>query len=208
MYGRIYYFLYRYARISAVHVKMEIVNTGTVPVTAAMCTLPWLDTPAGSGTPLGPVEAAEYPRAVTTQIGTNTGMSKGTIAKTFASFDQLGEPVYESRYWVDDTQALVTTPLDTREPVIYCVVDATDPTLEWSAQIVYTVTFHVQWFDLKRDTSDELLTLAESMEIVPSDEEGLASSKIPTKISVADSAKYSHVIYKKVKDVSCVKARK
>lgn len=156
MYSRVLYQMYAYARITAVHIKMEIVNTGTVPLTATMCPIPFVDSPAGTGSTLVPGAAAEYPRAVTTQIGTATGMSKAQLSRTWAAFDQLGQPVFASNFWVDEPQAAATTPNDVRQPIIYCVVDATDPTLTWSANITYTLTFHVQWFDLKRNVPDEL----------------------------------------------------
>lgn len=156
MYSIVLYDLYRFARITAVHVKMEIVNTGTTPLTATMCVLPWDVTPAGGGASLDPNAASEYPRSVTKTVGTSSGMSKATLSRTWHSFDQLGQPVYDKTYWVDYTQSGLTTPQDTREPVIYCVVDSTDPTLNWSGQVSYTVTFNCQWFDLQRDVPDEL----------------------------------------------------
>jgi hypothetical protein len=156
MYSRILYQLYKFARITAVNVKMEVVNTGSTAVTASMCVLPWIDTPAGGGPVLDPQDAAEYPRSITKQVGNSTGMSKATLQRTWPAFDQLGQPVYSPDFWVTATQAASSTPVNPDQPVVYCVIDATDGTLNWSANVSYTLTFHVQWFNLERDTLDEL----------------------------------------------------
>jgi hypothetical protein len=76
------------------------------------------------------------------------GISKGVIRKTYLSFDELGNPVYDDRYWMDVTQAASSTPLDTNEPTLVTSIGALDEVSEWAAIVTYRITYHTQWFEL------------------------------------------------------------
>jgi len=138
------YEIYRYARITAVHIQMEVTNTGSVPLAIATATLPFASISL-TGSPLA---LMERPRSVFKSCAGSGGVSKAVIRKLFHSFDELGNPTYDHKYWVDVTQAASATPQDTNEPAIACAVGALDETSTWAAIVTYRITYHIQWFEL------------------------------------------------------------
>lgn len=137
--------LYRYCRITAVHIRAELVNTGSEPVILAVGTLPW----AAATSSFDPYLIAERPRATSRLAGLSTGMSRVSISKTYGSFDELGNPVYDKTHYFDSAQSILTTPQDQEAPAIVVSVDSADPTKTWSALATYHITYHTQWFELQ-----------------------------------------------------------
>ncbi len=137
--------IYRYCRITAVHIRAECVNTGSEPVIIAIGTIPW----AAATSTFDPYLIAERPRSISRLAGLSTGMSRVTLNKTYMSFDELGNPVYDKTHFFDSVQSISTTPQDQEAPAVIVSVDSADPTKTWSALTTYHVTYHTQWFELQ-----------------------------------------------------------
>lgn len=138
--------IYRLCRVTAVTVKAEVINlSSTVPLIIAVGTIPW----SASSSTFDPYLLAERSRAVSRTVATSTGMSRSIINKTFYSFDELGNPVYDKSHWFDSVQASNSTPQDQEAPCVMVSVGAADATSTWAGLATYTVTYHVQYFELQ-----------------------------------------------------------
>jgi hypothetical protein len=138
--------MYRLCRVTAVHIKAEIINlSSTVPLILSVGTLPW----SSATSTFDPYLIAERPRAVSRTVATSTGMSRAIINKTYFSFDELGNPVYDAQHYFDSVQAGSSTPQDQEAPCVIVSVGAADSTSTWTGLTTYTVTYHVQYFELQ-----------------------------------------------------------
>lgn len=138
--------MYRLCRVTAVSIKAEVINlSSTVPLILSVGTVPW----SSSTSTFDPYLIAERPRSVSKTVATSTGMSRSIINKTYYSFDELGNPVYDKLHYFDSAQALVSTPQDTEAPCVIVSVGAADSTSTWAGLATYTITYHVQYFELQ-----------------------------------------------------------
>jgi len=76
-------------------------------------------------------------------------MSRSIITKTYYSFDELGNPVYDKSHSFDSVQAVNSTPQDQEAPCVIVSVGAADGTSTWAGLATYTITYHVQYFELQ-----------------------------------------------------------
>lgn len=144
------YTMYKFAKLIAVHIRMEVINTGTAPLLIAMATMPYSDT----STTMDPRQIQERPRSVSTTVGASTGTSKGVISRTYYAFDEMGQPVYDRTFWITQLQSLSTSPVDADEPTILAGVGNVDPAATSVTFVAnYQVTYHIQFFDLENVTS-------------------------------------------------------
>jgi hypothetical protein len=135
--------IYRYCRITAVHVQMEVVNTSsTVPLRMVAATVPWNDSTTID-------TLSQRPGAIVKIVGLSTGSSKAVIRKTWHTQVEQGNPVYDKTYWFDSTQSASTTPQDTQEMSIRCAIQAVDGASSFNVESVFRVIYHVQFFDLE-----------------------------------------------------------
>lgn len=139
------YNIYRYCRITGVDVKLTVCpdQAGPSAVEMAMARLPASE--AVNPTPgfLQNVRGSVY------ALTPSTGAPAKTISKSFASFDELGNPVYDRALWQNETSAASTT-LDGDEPVVAVAVRS----INGQAAVVainLQVTYHTEWFDLHGD---------------------------------------------------------
>lgn len=138
--------MYRLCRVTAVHIKAEVINlSSSVPLILSVGTIPW----SAATSTFDPYLIAERPRSVSKTVATSTGMSRSVINKTYYSFDELGNPVYDKDHCFDSVQAGVSTPQDQEAPCVIVSVGAADASSTWAGLATYTVTYHVQYFELQ-----------------------------------------------------------
>lgn len=77
------------------------------------------------------------------------GAPAKTIQKSFASFDELGNPVYDRTLWETETTS-TSGAIDADEPVIAVAVRSVNGQAAIVA-INLRVTYHMEWFDLHSD---------------------------------------------------------
>jgi len=141
------YTLYRYARISAVDVTLEVSAQTTsganaFGIEAAMARIPFDQSAGITPQALRLVRDSKY--ALISQIGVNRCVLRGH----FGSFDELGNPVYDRTYWQSLADAALTTPGDVSTPVIGVAVRS----VVGDNAIVscnLTVKYHLQFFELE-----------------------------------------------------------
>lgn len=139
--------IYRYARICAVDVKLIAVGEMTSASTnyafeAGMARLPYDEAAAISPQELRTVRGGKY--ALAAQAGANRLVLNGF----YGSFDELGNPVYERRYWQTLLEASSPISSDPDIPVIAVAVRSTLGN-NVNVSINLSVTYHMQFFDLE-----------------------------------------------------------
>ena len=137
--------IYRYCRITGVDVRLTVCpdQTGPSAIEMAMARLPASE--AVNPTPgfLQTVRGSVY------CLTPSAGAPAKTITQSYASFDELGNPVYDRSLWQNETKAASTT-LDGDEPVVAVAVRS----INGQAAVVainLQVTYHMEWFDLEAD---------------------------------------------------------
>jgi len=135
--------LYKKARVSGVKVTIQLMNSGTNPVFAAMAGLTFVDQVGW-----GAAQAEEFPGGIYKVAAGATGTSKITISKNFDSKHVLGNQISSDHTsWMDSTSASNTTPGDTEDPVVGCLFGPTDGTTASSYTISFKVDYSVIYFD-------------------------------------------------------------
>ena len=142
-YAASFYQIYKYARINAIHVQVELVSTGTEPLLIAMDVLPYSQ---ATSTFVDPHFIASRPRAVSKMVGTSTGMSRIMLNKTYKTAESLGQLNYSDSAWQSYSEALSVLP-DPDHPFVCISVDSVLASATWSADAVYHVTYHMQFFE-------------------------------------------------------------
>lgn len=133
--------IYRYARITAVRVQQEVVNTGVPPLKMVQAVAPWNDTVA-----IGSL--SQKPTSIIKSVGAATGMSRGVISKTWYSQEELGNPVFDKEHWFTLVQATSTTPQDQSAPAVFTAVYSLSSSI-WSAELYWKVSYSLQFFDME-----------------------------------------------------------
>ena len=147
MYSQTMYSIYRYCRISAVAVDLEVAPeyTGTGrqnSIEAVLAPIPNAQALASPAmTDLRSVRDNRY------VLCPSFGANKIRLRGTWNSFDQLGNPTYTRDTWQTVTQA-ASTSIDIDHPVIYVRVSSVGMDTQ-PVSIKLTVTYHMQWFDLE-----------------------------------------------------------
>jgi len=141
MYASQFYQIYRFAKITAIHVRAEVVNTSsTTPLTATMACMPLVRANATTD----PRSASDIPNAITKQCGLSTGMSRVVLDKTFISQRELGQSILcGQEYYQTYSEALSAATLDDF-PCIYVGVISSNG-VSWTGIIRYVVTYHIEF---------------------------------------------------------------
>jgi hypothetical protein len=137
------YQIYKFARINAITLKVEVVCTGTEPVIIAADILPYSQ---AISTSVDPHFIASRPRAISKITGSSTGMSKATLSKTYQTAECLGQLDYSDSAWQSYSEAISVLP-NADNPFLCISVDSVLSTGTWAAEIVYHVTYHMQFFE-------------------------------------------------------------
>jgi len=136
------YQIYRHARIMAIDVHMEIVNTSsTEPLIAAVGCLPLVNCNAITN----PQTIVSVPGSVLKQVGLSTGLSKVTINKRFVTDRMLGELTIGSNTYLQTYSEALSSAIWTELPCIYMGVIAAKNGATWTGIIDYKLRFHIRW---------------------------------------------------------------
>lgn len=139
------YQIYRHARIMAIDVKMEVVNTSsTEPLIAALGCLPL----AVVNGITNPQTMASVPGSTYKQVGLSTGMSRVTINKRFNTEKELGELTLGSNTYLQTYSEALSAAVWTELPCIYAGVIAARNGATWTGIIDYRLTFHLRFSEL------------------------------------------------------------
>lgn len=144
-YAAEFYQIYRHARIMAIDVKMNVVNTSsTEPLIAAMVALP-LAVVNGITTPQ---TVASVPGHVLKQVGLSTGMSRAVLHHRFVSERELGELTIGSNTYLQTYSEALSSAVWTELPCIYAGVIAARTGATWTGIIDYEYTYHLRFSEL------------------------------------------------------------
>ena len=136
------YQIYRHARIMAIDLHMEIVNTSTTePLLAAVGVLPL----ANVASITDPKQIVSVPGATIKQIGLATGMSKAVINKRYVTERCLGELTIGSNTYLQTYSEALSAAVWTELPCIYAGVIAARNGATWTGIIDYRVTYHLRF---------------------------------------------------------------
>jgi len=140
------YQIYRFSRITAIHVQMEVVNTSsTAPLTAVMCCLPLVRANAITD----PRGMADVPNALCKQVGLSTGMSRVVLNKTYVSQKELGQSILSGSEFYQTYSEALSAASQNDFPAIYCGVIASQTGANWTGIMKYVITYHVEFSDMK-----------------------------------------------------------
>lgn len=141
------YNLYRYCRITSVHVKLTLAPDVTGEYSAvemAMARVPFDEGASPTPAFLHIVRGSKY--ALT---GSAPGTRPQVIQGWWGSFDELGNPVYDKSFWQTEGEASSIT-LDPDEPVIAVAVRSVN-SQPATVSLNLEVTYHMEFFDLHYD---------------------------------------------------------
>lgn len=141
-YGAELYQIYRHARIMAIDVHMEIVNTSsTEPLICAIGCLPL----ANCNAITNPQTIVSVPGTAYKQVGLSTGMSRATISKRFVTEKMLGELTIGSNTYLQTYSEALSAAVWTELPAIYAGVIAARNGATWTGIIDYKYVYHIRW---------------------------------------------------------------
>jgi len=143
------YQIYRFARITAIHLQMEVVNTSsTQPLTCVMCVLPLVRVNAITD----PRAVSDVPNAITKQVGLSTGMSRVVLNKTYVSQKELGQSILSGSEFTQTYSEALSAASQDDFPSIYAGVIASSTGGNWTGIIKYVAIYHLEFSEY--DSSD------------------------------------------------------
>lgn len=134
--------IYRYCKVTAFEVQIDVFNKGTNPIEFVVGWCPQVEVSAITAARLS--EKTTSTRKIISPAG---GLDRARISKTFNGQSILGEP-FTSKYWMSYSQSLSTTPIDVNEPVLAIVLAYAGGSTTVSAVINYRYKYHCQFFEL------------------------------------------------------------
>jgi len=136
------YQIYRHARIMALDVHMEVVNTSSSePLIAAVGVLPL----ANASAITNPQTIASVPGSLFKQIGLSTGMSRATLHKRYVTEKELGELTIGSQTYLQTYSEALSAAVWTELPALYTGVIAAKNGATWTGIIDYRLTYHIRF---------------------------------------------------------------
>lgn len=146
LYSNELFAIYDRARVTAVNIRYELINTGTlVPIDVILVPVPYNE----AGT-IGPSQAKERPRCLFKTAGLATGYSRVVVAMNYNSRREIGNSVDgDYQRWMDLSSSSSPAPTDIYEPVALLMASATDGTSAVTATITCRIEYNVQYFNLK-----------------------------------------------------------
>jgi len=136
------YQIYRHARIMAIDVKMEVVNTSsTEPLLCAIGVLPLVNASAITN----PQTIISVPGSVYKQVGLSTGLSKAILSKRCITEKELGELTIGSQTYLQTYSEALSAAIWTELPCVYLGTIAARNGATWTGIIDYTLTYHLRF---------------------------------------------------------------
>jgi hypothetical protein len=139
------YAIYKYARVTAAEIEIELVSTSNNQVQIALGHVPYEDV-AG----LTISRLVQVPGSIRRTVSLSGGMDKVILRKFWNVQQLIGNPAFDKTYWIDASQSTSGTPVDAKEPVIVMIVDnLVGGTTAYSCTLNWKVTYHIQFFSLE-----------------------------------------------------------
>lgn len=139
------YQIYRHARIMAIDIHMEVVNTSTTePLIAVLGVLPLANV---SGI-TDPKQIISVPGTTVRQVGVSQGMSRTAITRRFVTEKMLGELTIGSQTYLQTYSEALSSAVWTELPCIYAGIIAAKIGATWTGIIDYRVTYHLRFSEL------------------------------------------------------------
>lgn len=135
--------MYKYVRITAVDITLNVVSKSASPLQVALGYVPYIDFASLTFDRL-----AERAGSVYKTLSVSGGMDRVVLRKTFDCSRCVGNPNF-SKYWFNVTQSTSTTPIDSDEPVIAFATAYAGGSTTVSAVVNWKVVYHCQFFDLE-----------------------------------------------------------
>jgi len=136
------YQIYRHARIMALDVKMDVVNTSSSePLLSAIGVLPLVNCNAITN----PQTIMSVPGTVFKQIGLSTGLSKCTLRKRCITEKELGELTIGSQTYLQTYSEALSAAVWTELPAVYIGTIAAKNGATWTGIIDYSITYHLRF---------------------------------------------------------------
>jgi hypothetical protein len=129
----------------AVTARFTVVNATATPLLMAIAPFASEDITATTD----PQFVQERQRSVSKVVSGSGGIDQGVLTKTYFAFDEIGQPVYDEKYWIDSTQAASTTPVDTKTPIVALSLSSLITGVSWSATANVKYIYHIEWFSPK-----------------------------------------------------------
>lgn len=140
------YNIYRYCRITGVHVALTLAPDVTGEYSAvemAMARVPFDESSSPTPATLHIARDSRY------ALAASSGAPQTKIQGSWASFDELGNPVYDKSFWQTRAEAGSTT-LDADEPVIAIAVRSVNQQAA-TVSLNLEISYHMEFFDLEID---------------------------------------------------------
>jgi hypothetical protein len=134
--------IYRYCKITAFEVEIDVFNKGTNPIEVVVGSCPQVEVSTMTAARL-----AEKTTSVKKIVSSAGGLDRCRIRKFFNNMAILGEP-FTSKYWMSYSQSLSTTPIDVNEPVLAVLLAFAGGSTTISAVLNYRYKYHCQFFEL------------------------------------------------------------
>jgi hypothetical protein len=134
--------IYRYCKVTAFQVEMDIFNKGINPLEVVVGYVPYVE--------IGTITAARLAEKTTSSkkmVSPAGGLDRLRINRSFNNEAILGEP-FTSKYWMSYSQSLSTTPIDVLEPVLAIILAYAGGSTTVSAVANYRFKYHCQFFNL------------------------------------------------------------
>lgn len=105
--------------------------------------------PYDEATSASVAQTAEKPGCVRRLVSGAGGMDKGTITKSGVAQSSFGNPYFTKDYWVSESQANTSSPLDPFEPVFALLITPVLPGSTIDFVVTCRIQYAIQFFDLR-----------------------------------------------------------
>lgn len=144
LYMREFYTMYKFCRVTAAHVRLDICNTGSSPINCALGVVPFEDI-----APLTVDKLVEKDGTIRKIVSAQGGQDRIVLEKTFPAQQWLGNAIFDRQWWVSEAQSTSSIVIDPTEPVAVFGFKGLAPVTPYSMSYTYRVTYHLQWFNLE-----------------------------------------------------------
>lgn len=137
------YQIYKYARVTAVSIRVEIQNESTQSLLAVLAPCAYSDISAVTVN-----ELSQIPTAINRTVGPTAGFSRCVVNHTYDPFYVYGQRVNTNTFFMSYSQSIAAVPLDQLSPLITLMVGPADGVSSVAFNLQLTLVYHLQYFDL------------------------------------------------------------
>lgn len=139
------YTIYKYARVTAVDINLELVSTGSVPMQLVIGHVPYEDVAA-----LTVQKLIAKPDTTRKLVAPSGGMNLCKIRKSWNVEQILGSSALIKEHWINAAQAVNNVPVYNEEPVMVIGTDNVSAgAVAYGFDYSYQIVYHLQFFDIE-----------------------------------------------------------